>query len=131
MSNNVVPEASSLSVINFDSLAPQSFPVTLEGRTYTLWEASADAGVKYRDGIAKRVRIKDGKPSGLEGHADLEAPLIAACLKDPDGKLVPEATIKAWPHRVQRAIFNKLKEMSQLEEDPSKNSLSNGRPDSD
>lgn len=113
--------------LDFDSLAPYKEEIKLDGKIYILSEASADIGTRYRDGLASKIRMKDGKPSGIDGFADLEFPLVSGCLTL-DGVSVQVDQLRKWPYRVIKTIADRIKEVSGLDEgkEPVKNELSAG-----
>lgn len=115
----------SFPTLSFESLAPYSETVDIEKKDYTLFEASADASVQYRDGLARRVKVSQGKAAGLDGYADLEIPLVSACLRDPDGKQVSVTDLKKWPAKIIKALFQRIKDVSQLDEKDPKESAKN------
>jgi hypothetical protein len=110
-----------------DDLEPQQVKVKIKDKHYHLREASADAAVKFRNATLKAAKMSDGKVVGMENLADAEPLLVSLCLykagKDeelvlaPDGnpdsrQLVPQQTIRGWPDRTQKVLFDKIKEMS-------------------
>lgn len=116
---------------DFADLEPVRLSFKIGKRTYVLCEADGDAGAKYRSAAARSARLNDGKVVGVEGIGDIEPLLVSKCLYDTDDKgnlrvddddkpikkyLVPEGTIRSWPDRVQKALFNKIKEISGLDE---------------
>lgn len=113
-----------LSPMNFDE-EDIAIPVRIRGETYELREASGEAGCNFRNEIARRVTLgPEGKPQRIGNLADVEPKLISACLFDKDGKNVPEKTVRSWPNRIQKALFKRIQEISDLDEDaedPAKN----------
>jgi hypothetical protein len=109
---------------NFDTLAPIEVPVKIAGRNYVLREATGEAAGKYRAASLRGAEITHDDETGqrtikrLESAADVEPLLVSLCLFDvTDGeRTVSIETVKAWPARVQRALFEKAKEISQLDE---------------
>lgn len=96
---------------------PKSVPVTIGGRKYLLKEATADAAVRYRNAAARAARMTDGKVTGVDGIAEAEPLLVANCLFElrgdgGTGPLVSVTTIKGWAVRVQKQLFDRIKEMS-------------------
>lgn len=116
----------------FDDLEPICVPVRVGPKDYILREASGDAACKWRNAITRVTRMQDGKVSSVGDIADTEPLLISLCLfeiqRDKDGKPssdppvadpkrpVSEKVIRTWPHRVQRALFDKARAISELEE---------------
>jgi hypothetical protein len=105
----------------FEDLTPVEVPVTIGGKRYKLREADGETAVKYRNAAAACTKIgTGGKFSELRGVGDLEPLLVSLCLVDEAGNRVPESTVRTWPNRVQRALFDRAKEISHLgEEEPS------------
>lgn len=117
--------------LNFDDLAPIEIPVSVARKKYVLREASGGASVIWRDAVGRAVKIgPEGKPAGIDGMASTEPLLISQCLYVPDesGKirlqpngdpdqryLVPIQTIRSWQARVQNKLFEKIKEISDLD----------------
>jgi len=105
-----------MSELNFTDLTPITLPVTIGDQTYQLHEATGDVAAKYRNAIIEATKFgPDGKPAGFRGLADTEMLLISLCLKQ-DNQPVPMATIRGLPSRIIKALFNKAREISDLEE---------------
>lgn len=104
-------------VMDFGDLEEVTIPVHVKGEAYTLREASGRAAGKYRNACLECTTIgPDGKPTGFHNVADVEPLLVSLCLFDENGRNVPQARIEQWPSRVQKALFNKAKEISDLDE---------------
>ena len=100
-----------------DDLTPQTEPVKLSGKDYSLREASGDAATKFANARLNCIKLgPDGKPQTVRGIADVEPLLVSLCLFDETGKNVPEATVRSWPARVQKVLFERAKEMSHLDD---------------
>ena len=103
--------------LDFSTLEPIAVPVRYGGKSYTLREATGGAAVKYRNAMLACARLgPDGKPVSVSGLADLEPMLIASCLFDEQGKPVPDKTVREWPSRVLRQLFETAKRISGLDE---------------
>lgn len=107
-----------------DSLAVIEKPVKLTDpktkvqKEYILREADGEATTKYNDArVACSVFGPNGKVIGLKNVGSLEPLLVSLCLFDSDGKNVPIATVKKWPGRLQKRLYNEAKRMSCLEEE--------------
>lgn len=98
-------------------LSVTEIPVKIGDVEYTLKEASGDASIKYRNMVMGRVKMLDGKPSQMDNLADSEPFLVHLCLFDSEGKNVPINIIRSWPARIQKSLFEKAKEISQLDEE--------------
>lgn len=115
------------SAIDFGDLTPITIPVTnLFGKNYVLKEASAEAAVKYRNILARAARMTpDGKAMMMDNFAQAETALVSMCLfeeyEDPKtGKKerpVPEQIISKWPSRIQKALYARIVEISDLTEE--------------
>lgn len=123
--------------MDFDSLVPAEEPVKFRGKQYVLREADADAVRRYRNAIFKCTRTGDnGRISAGEGLADTEPLLVSLCLfevTDKGEKPVSLPTVLSWPGHVVKAIFEKAKEISRLNELPDKEqekNVSSGSPNS-
>ncbi|MFA5376327.1 MAG: hypothetical protein WC455_11335 [Dehalococcoidia bacterium] len=100
-----------------DDLTPQTEPVKLSGKDYSLREASGDAATKFANARLSCIKLgPDGKPQTVRGIADVEPLLVSLCLFDESGKNVPEATVRSWPARVQKVLYDRAKEMSHLDD---------------
>jgi hypothetical protein len=108
----------------FDDPDPKFVPVTVKGEKYRLYEASADAAIRFRNSAAKSARLKDGKVVGVDGVADSELVLVANCLfhTNDNGDLgapASEHKIRGWRVAVLKGMFERVKEMSDGLVDPS------------
>lgn len=94
-----------------------SIPVTIDGVSYTLVEASGESVIAYRDKMIKATKPgPDGKPTRIEGITELEPFFVSCCLRDSEGVRVPENKIKSWPYRVQKTLFDKASAISGLKD---------------
>ena len=65
-------------------------------------------------------KMSDGKISGIKGLPDTEPKLIAMCLfwncpgEEKHNKNVNEDKIKSWPQRVQKALYARVKQISEM-----------------
>lgn len=119
-----------MSEFDFSDLSVIEIPVSIDGKQYFLREADGEAEAKFRNALMEGVEIgPEGKPVRVRGSADAEPLLVHLCLWDkayPEGRRVPLDRVKAWPSRVVRKLFNKAKEISEIQttsdkEDPSGN----------
>jgi hypothetical protein len=127
-------EGPDLSPMDLGDAEPVQVDVVIQKRHYVLREADGESAVKYRNASMRAARMSDGKVVGVEGAADCEPLLVSLCLYqvdpntgqirytregDPDKRyLVPLHLIKRWPSRIQRRLFDKVKEISDLGERP-------------
>ncbi len=114
-----------MSKFDFGSLKVISIPVVdPSGKNLILQEASGDTVKRFNDERTRCLKFQDGGVSSVVGQGNLEMFLVSLCLfeTDEDGKLIPEkyipiSTLQKWPGRVVTALFNKAKEISEI--DPS------------
>lgn len=108
--------------LDFNDLSPIEVPVSIDGRSYILREATGDAACRYRNALLACTQLgPEGKPSSVKGMADAEPLLVSLCLFDDAGKPVSGPTIRKWPARVLKALFDKATEISQLGEEEDDN----------
>lgn len=126
--------------LSFDSLEPIQVPRRLGNKAYIILEASESARVAYQNAGARAARFNsEGNLSGVEGVANIEPLLVSLCLYeadftdiedkstyklrlnqngDPDSKyLVPVQVINKWPGRIVGAIFDTIKDISEMEKE--------------
>lgn len=116
---------------DFSDLEPVRLAFNIGKRKFILCEADGDAGAKYRSAAVSAAKMNDGKVIRVDGMGDIEPMLVSRCLfyADENGHLrvddndnpikkylVEEAVIRSWPDRVQKALFNKVKEISGLDD---------------
>jgi hypothetical protein len=108
-----------MSDLVFD-LEPKEIPVRVGDQDFVLKEASGEAAVRYQNASLASMTMVDGKVSKVAGMASTQPLLVSLCLfsRGVDGidRPVPEKTVRGWPARVQRDLFAKAKEISELEE---------------
>lgn len=115
--------------IVFDDLAAVEIPVSIPNKDgvkedYILQEASGDAACKYRNAMLACTQLgPEGKPSQIRGMADIEPLLVSLCLFTSERKPVQLGIIRSWPNRVQKKLFDKIKEISDLDESEDRDSL--------
>ena len=106
---------------NFDSHETIEIPFLVKGKNYILREASGETAVVFRNAQIECTTMgPEGKPKKFEGVADVEPLLVSRCSweQTTDGKEKPVsiATVKSWPSRVQKKLFNDAKRISELDE---------------
>jgi hypothetical protein len=124
----------------FDDITLVEIPVSIKGVKYVLREGTEGA-VKARENVISAAMKfgPDGKPVGVVGNInDADTVLLANCLYeadeggrvrlmpsgDPDPRyLVSAQKIRNWPARVVKPLVEKLKEITQLNEAETKDSL--------
>lgn len=84
-------------------------------KTYTLREMAGVQRDKWLNSMGSRLRTdKNGNVLGVRVFDNLQASLIAKCLYDDRGELVPEEVIAKWPSSAQKILFQKCQEMNAL-----------------
>jgi len=102
----------------FDEIDLICVPVKIGGEQFVLREATADAAGKYHDAIIKSTRMADGKITGSDGLGGVEPLLVSLCLFRKTGKeetAVSLTEVKRWPTRVVKPLFERIKEISELD----------------
>lgn len=106
--------------MNFDDLTPIEIPVSIGVKQYVLCEATGTAGVAFNNARTKGIKFSnEGKPNSISGVADVEPLLVSLCLFETvEGgrKPVPITTVQSWPYRVMKDLFDRAKEISNLDE---------------
>lgn len=95
---------------------------------FLLKEASGEAANKWTDMTSKKTIIKDGQVVAVKNPSETGPYLISLCMTvcDKEGvETLSEKTkrpirvthtqIEAWPNRVQKALFKKIVEVSDLD----------------
>lgn len=121
---------------NFDGFEQKVIPFRYKGVDYELREASEDAAAKYKNKLYTSTKWSaDGQVRTMGNMGDLESFLIAMCLfrkdriKQKDNTeaekwvSVPEATVRSWPRRMTKQLFDKINEISELDTDDTEESL--------
>jgi len=103
--------------IRFDDITPIEESVHIGGADYVLCETSGDAAVRYDNARLACYEYQDGKLTRVHDLANLEPLLVSLCLFQA-GVQVPEATVRAWPSRVQRALYDRAREISGMNDPP-------------
>jgi len=115
--------------MRFETFELHTEPVYIGDTVYTLKEATIGVAAKYRNALLDCATLgPDGKPSKFSGMADVEPLLVSLCLFDVDGNEVPLATVNQWPSRIVKQLFNRVKEVSDLDEDEEDSSGNEPRP---
>lgn len=113
-----------LSPIIFDDVSAIKIPVTIAGRSLFLREASGGVVVKYRTALLKGMTLdENGRPSQVPNAADAEPVLVAGCLVDENDVSVGETFVKNLPNKQMKILFDRAKEISDIDEDVTVESL--------
>lgn len=100
--------------------------IKIGDKYYLLREASGEAANKWTNFTSKKTIMKDGAVVGVNNPADTGPYLISLCLthcdkdgveeKDSKDKPVPVSIseIESWPNRIQKSLFYKIIEISNL-----------------
>lgn len=131
-------------VPDFSSLAPATVgPVQIGDRWWIVHEADPDSADRFRAANLRTASLTFNEDDtktmrGLEGLAKSESVLIRANVYEVEGKdgklrmdgddpdkkhLVDDATYKRWPTRLRRWLFDTIKEISDLDENDTEESL--------
>jgi len=103
---------------DFSDLTIQEISVVgPDKKQYTLREANGKAATDHRNAImASTIFGPDGKVTGIKSLASVEASFVAACLWDAQGRNPTTALIQTWPARVQKQLYEKAKDLSDMGE---------------
>lgn len=108
----------------FDLTETITIPVRIKDkdgvvREYELREATGDIACRWRNAIFARTELgPNGKPKSLGNIADTEPILVSLCLFDTKtNNNVSVQTVRSWPSKIQKSLFEKIKEISDLEDD--------------
>lgn len=108
--------------LNFDSIELTEVPVTIAGLKYILREADTPTAVAYKDRMLACTSMTDGGDSvKISGLAQLEPFLVKKCLfygpgQEHEGKQVVPSFVDSLPHKITKALYNEVREISDLEE---------------
>lgn len=104
--------------LNFDSIERVQVEVTIGDDRYVLKEATGDAACRYRNSILRATKLgPEGKPSSIDGIVDSEPLLVSLCLfTAEDNKPVPLSTVRSWPNRIVKKLYETAEHISELKE---------------
>lgn len=106
---------------DFSEVEVQEIPVTMpDKKMFTLKEASGKVAKQHRNDLLKCTKFDNkGNVIGMTALASVEAQFVAGCLVDQDGKNPSHYYVEGFPARIQKKLYEKAKEISDLkEEDP-------------
>lgn len=118
-----------------DELLPREYHFKYRGKSYILREPPEEASIKLRTTQFRNARMVDGKISAsLEDAAKSQVLLLSYCVyteNHPDPKLnnqlVSEKELKGWGTSIVKDLFEKAKEMGDMNEGETKESLEKQR----
>jgi hypothetical protein len=115
-------------VEEFD-LLPREEKVRIGGAVYTIREMSEAGSIEERRQMSRGITLDEqGRPSAipLDALPENEAFVVSRCLFDSSNTPVALETIKEWPRRVVRSLFDKCQKLNDIKKDEPKNSPSAG-----
>lgn len=114
-------------LLKFDSPLPREVPVEIGDKQYRLVEPSAKEMHRYRSELSGLIVMgEDGKPRTTDvAKMTATAPvLVGICLRDSDGKPVPQSTVSDWPdglvgklYEACLSLFNDATKKDETDED--------------
>jgi hypothetical protein len=108
-----------MSEIRFDDITPIEVEVFVGKEKYILRETSGAARVIYDNARLACYEYQEGKLVKVHDIANIEVLLVSLCLFMSDGVTpVSEVTIKMWPGRVYKALYERAREISGMSETP-------------
>jgi len=104
-----------MKVLEF-SLKRKEQSVTLDGAPYKIVELDGETrDAIMEDNFSRLGFTADGKPLPmLKNVRGIQSKLLAACVFDGAGKLVPESVIIKWPATTVEALYAMAQELSGL-----------------
>lgn len=118
---------------DFDDLTPQFKPVKYLKKQFVVKEARGRAVVAYRNSAMRAAKMKDQEIVGIDGLADSEIVLVAACLFEvrpdilindkPKELTVSETFVRDMPYRVVKPLYDWIKAVSEIDEGEDEASL--------
>jgi len=101
-------------------LTVKETPVTVGGTKYILREASEDAACQYRNAAVRGAKMVNGTVT-MGDAGNVQALLVSLCLFEVNDlgdtfRVTPLVTVKGWPARVVRPLFDWIKRESMLDE---------------
>jgi hypothetical protein len=108
-----------MSDLDFSAIQIREVPVTgPNGEKYVLRESTGKVTTDHRNAIMASTQFgPNGKVVGLKDLASVEAKFVAGCMWDSKGRNPPVTLIQSWPARVQQALYEKAKELSDMDEE--------------
>jgi len=111
--------------LNFEDVTLIEIPVKIGGDQYILREATGEAAVNYRNAMLACTQLgESGKPQSIRNLASVEPLLVSYCLYYADGpkkgQNVPKQVILSWKNKIVKTLYEKVKEISDLDESEDK-----------
>jgi hypothetical protein len=111
-------EQETMSDFDFSDLTPIAIPVVgPDGENYILKEATGRAAKIYNNARIEGVMLEAGQPKTIKGIGGLEPLLVSLCLWADNDRPVTQQFIEGWPSKVVKKLYNKAKEISDLDEE--------------
>lgn len=105
--------------------------VKLDGKSYSLRQATGEAAETYRNAVLSATKLSNGKVSSVAGLASTESLLVSLCLFDSEGNAVHVKEIRKWPNPTVKALYDRAKEISDLDEKDEEKGKKSGSDSSD
>jgi hypothetical protein len=101
------------------TLAPIQIPVKFRGKNYVLCEPDEGGTCEWKNRNLQEAEYRDGRLYKVGKLADGEPFLVSRCLyhanaEGQPGNLVSLIEIRSWPPRVVNSLFEKAKEIGDL-----------------
>lgn len=102
---------------DFDSIETIEIPVKYKSVDYVLREATSGAAKEFANARISRVKMSStGEATSYGSLGDLEPLLVSLCLFELSGKPVTVKFVEAMPYKVQKALYEKAKEISGMDD---------------
>lgn len=104
---------------DYSDVTFDEYQVTIPGgQACVLRQASGEAVLRYRQQIMSGMSYREGKMSGSPVNMAASEPLLVhLCLFDVEtNKNIKLSVIKSWPYRVMKALSDKAKDISDIDD---------------
>lgn len=109
---------------DFSDIQWIEIPVTgPDNEEYILRELDAGGARKYNDARISGVTMEDGKVVKVENIGGLEVLLVSLCLRAVNKRPIRPQSIEGWQERIIKKLFDKAKEISDIEEESADDNL--------
>ena len=102
--------------LNF-TLQLAEIPVVLDNKNYKLVELSGETQGSYLNSVGDRVKVTDGKITGMRDYKGIQADLLCLCLYDSEDVLVPKKVIQSFPASVLAKLYEAAQELNGLDDE--------------